>query len=182
MGHSNIYLLIVGLGFISICIACKKDKQPDQGTGSALINGAYWEGKIRASERFEKFDLVLEKQKKIGGTWVDWETIGLVYFNKNLQTQKLINSDSIKTFAPWDAVDAYGSFSTAQDDGDVTCDMYGIIESDSTSNWVRIDKQKNNYSEVWGSFGMHLYRKRSCSSTIYPDTLFITNGQFHFVL
>jgi hypothetical protein len=114
---------------------------------------------------------------------MDFPLLNLFYRTVvNLNTQKLINGDSVSIYAPWNAIDAYGSFGTAQSDGDVGCDFYEIIESDSTNNWVRIEKQSNEYNEVWGSFSMHLYRTRTCSSTIYPDTLLITNGEFHFKL
>lgn len=162
--------------------SCKKERIETYGNATALVNGTYWQGEIRVETRYNKFDMLVEKYKRIDGVYVPWEIFGFLYFEKSTERQKLINHDSIVAFTPWDAIHAYGSFSTSQSDGDVACDFYKVIETDSTNNWVRIDKEKGNYTEVWGSFGMHLYRTRTCSSSIYPDTLMITNGEFHFEL
>lgn len=173
---------------ISICLlsliltACNKEKIESNGKVSALLNGMFWQGEIRAATRFDKLDLVMEKYQHIGNNFLPWETMQIVYFQKNLLKQRIIPSDSLKVYAPWDAIHAYGNFSTAQSDGDVACDLYQIIESDSTNNWVRIDREAGNYSQVWGSFAMHLYRTQTCNSTVYPDTLLITNGKFEFGL
>jgi hypothetical protein len=182
MQNFKLLLLCFCLTLLVGVTSCKKEKIDSKGTAAAYINGIYWQGEVRIISRYGKFDMTLEKYKRIEGTNVPWEIMGIQYFNKNLNTQKLINGDSVSIYAPWNAIDAYGSFGTAQSDGDVGCDFYEIIESDSTNNWVRIEKQSNEYNEVWGSFSMHLYRTRTCSSTIYPDTLLITNGEFHFKL
>ncbi len=179
----NIKILFFAL-MIFVCFStCKKEGIIySNGKASAMVNGMLWESEVRVATLYDKFDMTLEKYKNIDGNLLPWETMGIDYFNKNLQYQNIIASDSIKSFAPWDAVNAYGSFGTAQDDGDVECDFFVVIESDSTNNWVRIDRESNNYNEVWGSFSMHLYRTNTCNVSIYPDTLLITNGQFHFEL
>jgi hypothetical protein len=177
----NVFIGLLGIAFLSQ-ISCKKETVNTNGQASALINGTLWESDVRIATKYDKFLLVMEKHKQIGNESVPWERMSIHYFDKNMLQQNIINADSIAVYAPWDAVSAFGSFITSQDDGDVECDAYKVIENDSTNNWVRIDRETGDYKEVWGSFGMHLYRTNTCNVSIYPDTLLITNGQFHFSL
>lgn len=169
---------------IIICFStCKKEEIVySNGNASALMNGMLWESELRTITRYDKIDVTMEKYKNVNGNSIPWETISIQLIEKTDNKQNIIKSDSIKSYAPWNAVHAYGSFSTAQDDGDVECDFYRVIESDSINNWVRIDSENNDYNEVWGSFSMRLYRTNTCDASIYPDTLLISGGKFHFKL
>ncbi len=181
---------IIQLGFFTMCTilffsSCKKehlDEIPYTGNVNALINGVLWEGDAHMLDRGSTFHLGGDKYKDIGnGIVVPWEHLGMAYINKSVgNRQKIIPEDSLYFTIPPQTIHAYGAFGTSQDDGDVACDLYQVLGNDSVNNWVRVIRQENNYSEVWGSFSMHLYRIYTCNVSTYPDTLLITNGSFYF--
>jgi hypothetical protein len=151
------------------------------GTATAEINGVVWEAGVFKSSREDKFSLRFDKI--LEDEYVDAsESINLnLIIPKEKIIQTIWNRDSTFGILPISEVDLFGSFSTSRiGDIDVTCDIFRVIESDSAHNWVSIDKEVDNFSEVWGSFEMKLYRKEGCNTSPYPDTLHITDGRFYF--
>jgi hypothetical protein len=170
------------LCFAAFFVSCKKDKINVDGQGSAFINGAFWSGEARAHSNYDKINLSIETYKKIEGTLVPWESLGLFWMAKQTHSkQRITNGDSVSAFSPWAATTANGFFGTSQDDGCIPCDYYRIIDTDTIGNWVKLNRQRDNYNEVWGSYNMHLYRKQTCNTSPYSDTLVIY-GEFHFIL
>lgn len=84
-----------------------------------------------------------------------------------------LNPDSLKTIA------VYYSLT---DDGDVICDHYNVIESDSLSNFVQVDSYDKNSSEVSGKFSFKMLIKLPKCNLSAPDTLVFKNGSFHTVI
>ena len=166
---------------ILVVIGCKKDQivQTSVHSMSVEINGNIWSGdtKVAPSERLNFYSITY---KTIDGVKVNWEQMGFGYFDMSLARQRIYPFDTNAVFDPFIAKSA--SFSTNQDDGDVGCDLFDVIEADSLDNWVQITQEKNNFGEVWGVFQVSLYRVNGCAASIYPDTLRLTNGTFHLVL
>lgn len=169
-----------------VMISCVKDETDEietKGKASAMVNGKLWIGEVNVFNRGDKMNIIIDHFKEIDGVIVPWEGIGILMVHKKEDSiQRIFKSDSLLATAPWLVTHVSGSFSTSQELGHVACDYYEIIEQDSINNWVRIDKQQDNFSEVWGSFEMHVYRTDSCKISEYPDTLMITDGKFHFSL
>ncbi|AEV31830.1 hypothetical protein Oweho_0817 [Owenweeksia hongkongensis DSM 17368] len=180
------YPFVITLLFVLGMISCERDETGDietQGKASAKINGMDWGAEVNSRHRGDKVSIIMTHFEEIDGMMVPWEDIGISMIRKKEDSiQRIFMLDSLISTAPWLVTTVSGSFSTNQELGHVQCDYYEVIEQDSVNNWVRINQQKNDFKKVWGSFSMHLYRTSSCSSTIYPDTLLITDGQFYFVL
>ncbi|MBX3163352.1 MAG: hypothetical protein KF900_02635 [Bacteroidetes bacterium] len=73
-------------------------------------------------------------------------------------------------------------FYTTWNDGDVLCEVFEALESDSLNNYVMITKQNNNYEEVFGTFSLTFIKTQDCEGRHYADTLRIRNGYFHLYL
>jgi len=71
------------------------------------------------------------------------------------------------------------SFVTLSNDGDVLCHTYGVLESDSLNNWVKITKYDEKTKELSGEFSVTYIKTRECATLSYPDTIRIRNGVFH---
>lgn len=166
---------------ILVVIGCKKDQivQTSVHSMSVEINGISWSGETSIAP-VEKVNFNVRKDKVIDGVIVPWENFSIGYFNKILGKQHIYPYDTNAVFDP--VINRTASFTTRQDDGDVLCDYFDVIEADSLDNWVQITREENNFGEVWGVFQVSLYRVNGCAASIYPDTLRLTNGTFHLVL
>ncbi|WP_417589825.1 hypothetical protein [Owenweeksia hongkongensis] len=177
----SIFLLAVTL--LSSCEKKPKTEIPSDGRATFKINGIEMVTELRAGVRDSKFGFAAEKYRMVEGSLSPWETLTISELQKKTDSvQRIFNRDTIASTYPDRARHVGGYFGTPQADGDVTCDIFNVIEQDSVNNWVRINKQQDDFKKVWGSFSLHLYRTESCSSTMYPDTLLITDGQFYFSL
>lgn len=151
------------------------------GAGSAKINGMAREAIVIRHDKGSKFTIVIEKY----GENLEYdaqESIGIYLVGKQRDSlQQIYPVDTVLGMFPHLATKVYGSFHTSQQgNGDVLCDSYQVIETDTVHNWLRIDKQVNDFAEVWGSFEMKLYREIGCNTSPYPDTLHITEGRFYY--
>ncbi|MBK0401371.1 hypothetical protein I5M27_00135 [Adhaeribacter sp. BT258] len=174
----NLFIIL----FTFLFFGCSKEKnQPIEGSLTCKLNGTYWTGKIKGSNRGAKFGFVCQKLKIIDGKEVPWQDLGFGAVNKNVNTQRLYEANQLVNEHP-DIASTYATFNTAQDDGDVVCDIYKLIEADSLTNYIRITKETGNYKEVWGEFSVNFVRTRGCTESTLPDTLRIRDGQFHVVL
>ncbi len=173
----------------TVCLflwSCEVDDIPppieSDGAASAKLNGKDWEAHVFRREVASKLSILIEKY----GADVEYdasESISFYLVAKELDSlQKVYEIDSAYgTVAPSVSTKLYGSFGTSRvGNGDVTCDIFQVIEADTAHNWVRIEKQVDNFTEVWGSFEMKLYRKEGCNTSPYPDTLHVTDGRFYF--
>lgn len=71
-------------------------------------------------------------------------------------------------------------FSTLSDDGDVLCDVYNVLESDSLINNITITSYNERTRKIKGTFEVTYIIDTSgtkCRATA-PDTLRIRNGEF----
>lgn len=178
--------------FLVFCLvsvfSCNKENEPQNewpsdGKASFKINGIVMNTELRALIRDTNFSIALENYRIVEGSLSPWEALSISEIRKETNLfQRILKRDTIASIYPNKARNVGAYFGTPQADGDVTCDSYYVIEQDSVNNWIVIDKQLDNFSEVWGSFSLHLFRTRSCSSSIYLDTLLITDGKFHFSL
>lgn len=166
--------------FIFTLSSCNKEDEPQNdwhsnGKASFKINGEVLNTEVRAVIRDGKYSIWMEYyREKFGELW-PMETLGIRYLvNKEDSIQRIFSGGKFGT----DTV--FGSFDT-RSDIHIGGDSYAVIEQDSINNWVRIDKQQNNFKEMWGSFRMHLY-KASDRTDLYADTILITDGKFHFSL
>jgi hypothetical protein len=148
---------------------------------SMNINGSSWNGNVRTINE-ERYIIIAEKYKSIDGISVPWEILYLALLDKNDTTITLHVEDYALVHTQPELARTYASFSTMQDDGDVWCDLYEVVESDSINNWVHITQQNKNFTEIWGEFSITLHRKSGCPSSVYPDTLRIKDGEFHIYL
>jgi hypothetical protein len=96
MQNFKLLLLCFCLTLLVGVTSCKKEKIDSKGTAAAYINGIYWQGEVRIISRYGKFDMTLEKYKRIEGTNVPWEIMGIQYFNKNLNHCRPIKTQSQK--------------------------------------------------------------------------------------
>jgi len=166
-----------------LLINCRKDNMEDRtaidtalGTMSMKINGTTWNGQITSINK-EEIGYLAQTHKYISGVKIPWEGFGMGNFIKVLGTFRIEGYDTNSVFNP--SLSKTASFGTSQDDGDVGCDLFKVIESDSLNNWVNIWQEKDDFKEVWGTFQVSLYRVAGCASSPYPDTLRLTDGQFH---
>lgn len=164
---SILCLLIVG------CLNEKNSVDPYYGELSCTINGVPWTGSLRPFDRDSVMEINCSKIKMIDDVKVPWESLNIQYIRKKLISQTIyahLNPPSYKTES---------TFVTAQDDGDVACDYYKVIEDDSLTNHFIIDSLKNDYKEIWGTFNINFLRLFGCPLSSYPDTLRIRDGIFH---
>ncbi|WP_417608626.1 hypothetical protein [Owenweeksia hongkongensis] len=177
------FLVFLLTGALLSCEKNAKTEIPSDGKARFKINGVEMRTELRALIRNSTFEFTAEKYRMIEGSLSPWEALTISDIQKKTDSvQRILNSDTIASTYPDRARHVGGYFGTPQADGDVSCDIFEVIEQDSVNNWVRINKQQNDFTKVWGSFSLHLYRTESCSSTMYPDTLLITDGQFYFSL
>lgn len=174
----KLYFLLFLLFF-----SCAKNDHDDikaDGSGTAMINGLYWEAKARVTDKGEKFHVHFERFEKFGDEWYPVEDASVFMMSKQADIVQRIHATDITVGRPDIATKAMGSFNASSHDWDVGCDSYEVYEEDSVNNWVRIDREQGNFKKIWGSFSMHLYRSRTCSESPRPeaDTLKITNGTF----
>ncbi len=160
---------------VLVWASCRKKENPMQSVGevSVLINGYPFTGLVN-SYLTNTLGFKIIKYKDIGnGEIVPWENFGIGNLQKSLFAQQVF-----KDFYLNDSIVA-ARFATAQDDGDVLCDYFEVLESDSTNNWVQITREENGYQEIWGKFSVTMIRTDGCASSPYPDTLRFREGSFH---
>lgn len=171
--------------FIFTLSSCNKDEEtdiPSVGKASFKVNGDMLETEIRVIKRDEKFLIHLEKYRIVGGEPWPWEILSLLHVHHKLDSvQRIYNRDSLNT-ASTDLVSRVGGFFSSPKYYDVGCEIFEVIESDSINNWVVLDSQSNDFSEVSGRFALHMYKVQGCDADKYADTLRITDGKFHFSL
>jgi hypothetical protein len=118
------------------------------------------------------------KLKNVGGQLVPFHYFSICIAHKELMRQRIFRivyggdpySDNPNTWA---------NMTTAQDDGDVACEIFDVDQNDSTNNFVQMTKEKNNYSEIWGNYSMTFVKTSTCSNALYPEVVQIRNGYFH---
>jgi len=177
--------IVLCILFCMCIIACKKKvyekEMPTYGETSTEINGVKWSNDIKDVIYDEKgFSFFAFKYKEVGGVHTVFEILSFhkIEQTKDRQTvrawiigQPSSNPDSIYLDA---------TFTTTQADGDVSCDLFQILETDSVNNWIQITKEEGNYNEVWGNYSATFTRHSGCASSPYTDTLRMRNGSFHF--
>jgi hypothetical protein len=176
----NIKFLILIVLYILMLFSnsCKKKQSiQNNGNATATLNGKPWTGILQAKNN-ERFSFSIIIYKEFDGILLPFDGLGFGLVNKNIKVQKLSIRDSMVNLNPLLAK-TYSSFSTSQGDGDVLCDMYEVLESDSLNNWIKIETEKNNFTEMSGIFNVTLLRIRTCGSSLYSDTLKFTNGHFN---
>lgn len=161
---------------------CENEKaEPNLNSFKAKLNGSDWIIAGIGLDNNTKFGMVCGKGKKIDGVEVPWQSLSFSVVRKSIGFQRLYKETQLLNTNP-DSANTCASFSTTQDDGDVLCDIYEVIEADSLTNYIQITKETGNYKEVWGTFSVNFVRTRGCSESTLPDTLRIRDGQFHVVL
>lgn len=173
------YKLIL-LGAFNLLFSCNKDYETDDqywGTVTAIQNGQAWSAKVigNNNSNTSAFNLSFSRFNEAG---FERESIGVLNIPKKNGWNRLykvdyLNPDSLKTTA------VYYSLT---DDGDVICDHYNVIESDSLSNFVQVDSYDKNSSEVSGKFSFKMLIKLPKCNSSAPDTLVFKNGSFHTVI
>ncbi|WP_417589824.1 hypothetical protein [Owenweeksia hongkongensis] len=172
----SIFLLAVAL--LSSC-----EKEESQGNvfstdGRAFfkVNGEPLNAGVKVLNRDGKLVIILEHYREQHGDLYPWETLSIDNFMKTTDSTQRIYGSGVSY-----SNSVTGSFATLEF-YDILCDSYKVIGQDSIKNWVRIDKEKNNFNDVRGSFSMYMYKEGGCSSALYSDTILITDGQFYFSL
>ena len=140
------------------------------------VNGEPLNAGVKVLNRDDKLVIILEHYREQFGELYPWETLSIDNFVKTKDSTQRIYGSGVSY-----GKGVTGSFATLEF-YDVLCDSYKVIGQDSINNWVKIDKEKNNFNDVRGSFSMHMYKEGGCSSALYPDTILITDGQFYFSL
>lgn len=192
MKFIHLYSFFVVL--LSFC-SCKKDPYVSpsdtrsndnlydtaNGTLRIKINGVDWAGGISTSINNDRFSIHARRSKVVSGVSVPWESFSIYLLKKNLLKQRIFKRDSLLNINP-QVSKTCSSFNTAQDDGDVLCSYYDIIEEDSLNNYIEITHQVNNYEEVWGNVRVLLKMNITCPSNSHKDTLMFSEGKFHVIL
>lgn len=185
------------LALIILVLGCgKKTKQPDsivqpnvvfdlindttKGTVTATINGVLWRG-FPHVDSLNNFSFTATQYRKSGNNYLPQEIFSIFKIRKIIVSQIIHKSDSTLNLTPLIAKTS-AFFGTFKPDGDVTCEDFSVIDSDSANNLVQITKQINNYSEVYGTFKLSLIKTINCSTSHYSDTIKLNNGYFHLKL
>jgi hypothetical protein len=168
----TIFFLVVSTILFSCCK--KKENTPYKGEVSFLMNGKNYSGTLTAGGNDSTFSFSLFNEKNN----INQDNFTFDFVRKNSMKQR-IDKRVVFNFVPNFAECSYG---TSQDDGDVVCELFNTSKVDSTTNFIQITKQENNYKEVWGDFNVTLYKTESCPEKNSGDTLRCTNGKFHLLL
>ena len=172
--------------FILTAIACNKKvyekEAPTYGNTSTEINGVIWAQNIKGVnfDDYGRFAFSAFKYKELDGVNIVFEVLEIKSILKNKNVQRIKAFVSGQQITNPDSLYLGATFSTTQDDGDLSCDMFHIMEADSVNNWIKITKEEGNYNEVWGEYSATFLRESGCASSPYPDTLRMRNGSFHF--
>lgn len=177
-------ILILGLVFCVSFASCRKKDEykiedTTYGTTATEINGTSWNQDIKLVELgdSDKFSFYAFKYKDVDGTPIVFEVLSFNQIDKIKNKQQ-----NVKSWNLGQSGNNYlnARFTTTQDDGDLSCDRFEILETDSTNNWIQITKEEDDYNEVWGNYSATFVRKYGCPSSPYTDTLRFRNGSFHF--
>jgi hypothetical protein len=164
-----------------LLVSCNKDHETDDpywGTVTALQNGQAWSARIignHTSTYTAAFNLSFSRSNQAG---FERESIGILNiawktgWNRVYKIDYLI-PDSLKTTAVYYSV---------TDDGDVICDHYHVIDTDSLFNFVQVGSYDNNTREVRGNFSLKMLVKLPKCNLSAPDTLIFSNGTFHTIV
>ena len=78
----------------------------------------------------------------------------------------------------------FALFSTMIEAGELFCVTYKVYADDSINNWLEIERQKDNFRKVWGSYSITMVKDTSisdgtCNRNTYGDTVRIRNAKFY---
>lgn len=170
--------IIIGLisGFL-LAGSCTKDKNDDNywGYANAQKNGQSWSGKIAAANNTripDRFDIVIDRYNAES---IQEENLGFQNIPKIPGRNRLYKID----FVNYDPQKTTAVLFTNREDGDVQCDLYNVIETDSINNFIQIDSYNQNNNEVKGRFALKLIIRLPKCRNNAPDTLVFINGDFH---
>jgi hypothetical protein len=88
------------------------------------------------------------------------------------------NYRTFRNIDPVDTTKVQVTFSTISFDGDVLCDRYEIVESDSVNNFIALEQVNLASNQVAGKFSLHLSIVLPKCRSDAPDTLYFRNGVF----
>lgn len=162
---------------------CNKENNSEYGTLKVKLNGDKWTGKVNVNTSMVagKFTIGVSRMIKMEGVYICRDQLGLSFLYRTKDQQRLFSTDSIANYDPANSRTS-ASFGTTQDDGDVMCDLFEVIDSESENNYFIITKEENDFSEIWGKFAVSLKKTISCSASEYPDIIRFTDGEFHVFL
>lgn len=176
-------IFISSLFIITLFSYCDKENKSDYGTLKVKLNGDKWTGKVNVNTGIVagKFSIGVARMIKMEGVYICRDQLNLSFLRRTKDHQTLLSMDSLATVDPVNSRTS-ASFGTTQDDGDVLCDQFEVIDSESANNYLLITKEDNNFSEIWGKFAISLKKTVSCAESEYPDIIRFTDGEFHVFL
>ena len=166
----NLILLLISLQCLNS--SCKKPNQDYSGEAHVLMNKSRYINRLVAYTVKGKLTFGLRQYEKVGGMQVERRSLSFAILDFSEAKQILVR----------DSLLPRSLFTTSQDDGDVGGDFFVLDSTAGIANYFKINKQENNYKEIWGEFNVKLIRITNCSCTDLPDNVNFTNGTFHIVL
>ena len=165
------------LFIISLFFSCEKDNQSNHtGQASAQFNNSSWNAKVitsKISSSENRFNMAMQMSN---GQGILRQELVFLNIPRKVGPERIWSFDLMN---PMDTAKVSCSLATIIDDGDVLCERYNVIASDSASNQIRIDQYDRSQSIVAGTFKLKMaIRLPKCNPTS-PDTIYFTNGAFY---
>lgn len=172
----NILLILV---FLTVIFSCKSNKDLDvyYGNVTAFKNGKPWKANILGSDKNsneENFAVLASKYDK---NQYYFSQISFRKIPKNSIKKFPLTSCSVTNCEKKNVVQ---TFFTTTIQKDVGCDIYKIVESMSSENYLEITKYNKKDDTFEGTFNATLAISDSedkCNEDA-PDTIRFTNGRF----
>ena len=158
--------------------SCRKNDDnsgSEKASISSSLNGGTWVcDDLYASQKGDYININVYKKNQYGD---NHENLNFSCIRRNLLRQKVKPHNAATKF---DSLQS--TFYTLQG-GDVACDYYDVLTSDTENNYIQIEGERNNYKEIWGNFSMTYIRTESCSpNSLWPDTVRLREGKFHLFI
>ena len=165
------------IGIIIMINSCRKNDISDDeiASTSLLLNGESWVGDDMFAKQIDDYIHIRVYNKNQYGD--NHEGLNFSCVRRNLSIQR------VKPYEPATRFDTLQSVFYTLQGGDVGCDYYDVLVSDTINNYIQIKGQNNDYKEIWGNFSMTYIRTESCSpNSLWPDTVRLRDGKFHLYL
>ena len=169
--HSG-FLVAITLIFSS----CGKDKDSnDPGQATATFNGSTWTAKASfapSALASTCFNLAFRTYSSQGFLRQELTVL-------NIPRRVGLNRVwTIDFTAPSDSTKVGCHLATLIDDGDILCDKYRIVSTDTAFNRLEVQQYDLAGKRVSGSFNLKFAVSLPKCNPSAPDTILLTNGQF----
>lgn len=181
----NYPVFIAAASMLMFCLSACKKEQPisayklyyKYGRTTVKINGTDFSSQTCISNNDSSFPGIYIANVKFNSAGEETPVWKLAIYN----TKKILGRQSIYQPDYTNGVPTISHAGLYHYDGgwDASCGDYQTIDADSSSNYIEITDQKDNYHEIWGRFNVTVYIARQCRYNPMPDTIRFTEGSFH---